>query len=191
MNSNHNTTTLRVRVKTPTFVRGLFFLAALVGLGQLGARAQSQDDVTVAFLYNFARFVEWPSTAFASSSTPFEVGFLGRPMLADKFAQAVQGKNVAGREFSVRKFDQADAAAGCHIVFVGDAAQAAAVIAAVKGRPVLCVGSGPEFLAAGGMIAFSRDGPRLVFDVNLAAIAHASMTPADKLAKAARSTTGG
>lgn len=171
--------------------RWLVLLAVCLGAALGRAVAQSQDDVTVAFLYNFARFVDWPATAYSGNDAPFVVGFVGRPALADKFAQAVQGKNVNGREIATRKFATGGEAANCQILFVGNAADTAATLAAIKGQPILCVGEGPEFLSAGGMISFSRDGPRLVFDVNLTAITSNSLKPADKLTKAARSVKGG
>jgi YfiR/HmsC-like len=167
--------------------------ALLIGLGAapVWGLAQTQDDVTVAFLYNFARFVEWPAGSFANGNAPFTIGFVGKPALAEKFTQAVQGKNVGGREFNVRKLEDLSAAAACQIVFIGDQGKVAALVAGAKGKPVLCVGEGADFLAAGGMIAFNREGARLVFDVNPAAITAVQLTPGEKLLKAARSVKGG
>lgn len=179
-----NTVSMRT---TAGSLRLLLMLVVCFAASQARSFAQTQDDVTVAFLYNFARFVEWPPSAFANGDAPFTIGFVGRPALADRFSQAVQGKNVSGRDFAVRKLDDATGAAACQIVFFGDAAQAHVIITAVKGKPVLCVGEGQPFLAAGGMIAFSREGARLVFDVNLGAIAAATLSPGEKLTKAARS----
>ena len=177
--------------KTAGSLKLLLALVVCLGAGQVRSFAQSQDDVTVAFLYNFARFVEWPPASFANGDAPFTIGFVGRPALAEKFARAVQGKNVGGREFSIRSLDDASAATACQMVFIGDAGQIPAVLAAVKGKPVLCVGEGEPFLAAGGMIAFGREGARLVFDVNPGAIAAATLSPGEKLTKAARSVKGG
>ncbi len=172
----------------------LKLLVAMV-LGLFAARpaahAQSQEDVTVAFLYNFARFVEWPASTFSSNNAPFTIGFVGRPALAQRFTQAVQGKSVSGRELAVRKFDDAAAVTDCQIVFVGDAGAIAAVLSAAKGKPILCVGEGENFIGLGGMIAFSREGARLVFDVNPAAISAAGLKPGEKLTKAARTVKGG
>lgn len=166
-------------------------LVLCLSAGEVRGLAQSQDDVTVAFLYNFARFVEWPNGAFASGDAPFIVGFVGRPSLAEKFARAVQGKNVGGREFSIRSLEDASGGAACQMLFIGEENQTAAVLAAVKGKPVLCVGEGDGFLAAGGMIALGREGARLVFDVNPTAITAASLSPGEKLTKAARSVKSG
>jgi hypothetical protein len=178
-------------MQRPCWLKLLLALALGLGAGPARGLAQTQDDVTVAFLYNFARFVEWPPAAFADGNAPFTIGFVGRPALAEKFTQAVQGKNVNGREFAVRKVDDPSAATSCQIVFIGDEGQAAAILTAAKGKPVLCVGEGSNFLAAGGMIAFGREGARLVFDVNPGAITAASLTPGPKLTKAARAVKGG
>jgi hypothetical protein len=169
----------------------LLTLVVFLSAGKVSGLAQTQDDVTVAFLYNFARFVEWPPASFANGDAPFTIGFVGRPALIEKFSRAVQGKNVGGREFNVRSLDDASAATSCQMVFIGDAGQTPAVLAAIKGKPVLCVGEGDLFIAAGGMIAFGREGARLVFDVNPKAIAAASLSPGEKLTKAARSVKGG
>ena len=37
------------------------------------AHAQSEDQVKAAFLFNFARYVEWPSSAFASGGDPIRI----------------------------------------------------------------------------------------------------------------------
>jgi YfiR/HmsC-like len=176
---------------TAGWLKVLLTTIVCLAASQARSLAQTQDDVTVAFLYNFARFVEWPPSSFASGDAPFVIGFVGRPALADRFAQAVQGKNVGGRELTVRKLDDAAGATACQIVFVADAAQSSAIISAVKGKPVLCVGEGEPFLAAGGMIAFSREGARLVFDVNPGAITAATLNPGERLTKAARSVKSG
>lgn len=175
----------------PDSLKYLAVLLLALLAGQPQAHAQSQEDVTVAFIYNFARFVEWPPSTFAAANAPFTIGFVGRPALAQRFTQAVQGKTVAGRELAVRKLDDANGASDCQIVFVGEGGPADAVVHATKGKPVLCIGEGEGFLALGGMIAFSREGARLVFDVNPGVISAASLKPGEKLTKAARSVKGG
>ncbi len=167
------------------FAAPLLVLAACCCAGLTTARAQSADDVTVGFLYNFARFVQWPPTAFGDASTPFTIGFVGRSALADAFAKNVVGRNVNGREFSVKKLEGASGAEACQIVFVGDPGQASNLVGALKGKPVLVVGEGDAFLSAGGMIAFKKEGARLVFDVNLEAIKASQLTTDPKVEKAA------
>jgi hypothetical protein len=177
--------------RTAGWFKPALALIICLAAGGIQSFAQSQDDVTVAFLYNFARFIEWPPGSFTSGEAPFTVGFVGRPALAEKFARAVQGKNVGGREFNIRNLDDVSGATACQMVFIGEEGQTSAVLAAINGKPVLCVGEGEAFLAAGGMIALSRAGARLVFDVNPGAITAATLSPGEKLTKAARSVKGG
>lgn len=150
------------------------------------ARAQSADEVTTGFLYNFARFVEWPSKVFAENSSPFVIGFIGRPALADTFARIVTGRNVNGRDFAIKRLDGSAGVENCQIVYVGDASQTTAVLAALKNKPVLVVGEGDDFLTAGGMVAFKKDGARLVFDLNVSALKACQLNPDPKMEKAAR-----
>lgn len=147
--------------------------------------AQSADDVTMGYIYNFARFIEWPASAFANASAPFTIGFVGRTALADALAKNVVGRKVNDRDIAIKHLEGAAGAEACQIVFIGEAAQTAAVISALKGKPVLLVGDGDEFLNAGGMIAFKKDGTRLVFDLNAPAVKAIQLVPDPKLEKAA------
>ena len=161
----------------------------LVGISRMSA--QSADDVEAAFLFNFSKFVEWPSKAFADGQAPVTIGFVGKASLANVFEQNAKGKNANGRELLVKRLDAGGGAESCQIVFIGDASQVAAVLGAVKGKPVLTVGEGDAFLSAGGMIALSRDGSRLVFDINAGAIKASDLKSDPKIEKAARSVKPG
>jgi len=151
------------------------------------AVAQSADDVGAAFLYNFAKFVEWPAKSFPDAAAPITIGFVGKTPMADIFEQNVRGKTAAGREFLVKRLDGLAGAETCQMVFLTDASQAAALVGATKSKSILTVGLGDAFLSAGGMIAFSKDGARLVFDVNIDLVKAIELKPDPKLEKAARS----
>lgn len=168
-----------------------FVLSALVLSPAPRALAQSEDGVKAAFLYNFAKFTEWPAAAFADASAKISIGFVGGGALADTFSQAITGKNANGREFDVKKLGGAAEAGSCHIVFVSDASQAGAVVSATKGKPVLTVGEGEGFTGAGGMIGFVKDGAKVVFELNLEPAGAAGLKVDAKLKSVAKSVKGG
>src|SRR2546426_12497948 len=64
-------------------VASLLWLAAvLLCTGEPAARASqetppSEYQLKAAFLYNFAKFVEWPPEAFPDATTPFTIGIIG------------------------------------------------------------------------------------------------------------------
>lgn len=171
-------------------VMGLFVAVVFVAAAS-PAFAQSEEGVKAAFVYNFAKFTEWPAGSFANDNAPITVGFVGADSLADTFEGAISGKNANGRDFAVKKLSGAAGVEGCQIVFVGSADQASAVVAAAKGKPILTVGAGDGFAAAGGMINFAESGGRVVFDLDLGAAGASGLKIDDKLRHVARNVKGG
>jgi hypothetical protein len=168
----------------------LLALAAFLGAVSSGW-AQSEEGIRAAFVYNFAKFTEWPATAFADANAPITVGFVGAASLADTFEKNVVGKNANGRDFAVKRFSSATGAENCQILFVGDAAQVSAVLGAIKGKAILTVGDTDSFAAAGGMIKFVKDGAKVSFDLDFAAINTAQLKLDAKLKQIAHAVKGG
>ena len=170
---------------------GQTVIGLLLVLGWLGiaprVAAQSADEVAAAFLFNFAKYVAWPAQAFKSDDAPVTIGFVGKASLADTFEQNSKGKNANGRDLVDKRLTSGLGAEACNILFIGDARQAVGVLGAVKAKPILTVGEGDAFLGAGGMIALSKEGSRLVFDVNNRALKAAALKPDIKIEQAARS----
>ena len=161
---------------------------AIAGIGP--ALAQSEEGVKAAFIYNFAKFTEWPDGAFAGASAPVTVGFVVADALADKFQQVIAGRNANGRDFAIKKLSGAADAAGCQIVYVGDASQAAAVVGATKGKPVLTLGESDGFVSAGGMVNFVLEGGKVGFDLDLNVVNANGLKVDAKLRSVARKCSG-
>jgi hypothetical protein len=177
--------------RAPRFIaRAAILLALLVaGIGLASpsaAHAQSEEGIKAAFIYNFAKFTTWPAGAFADANAPLTVGFVGADSIADLFEKNVAGKNANGRDFAIKRLTGATGAENCQIVFVGDPDQAAAVFAALKGKPVLSIGSSDGFIAAGGTVNFIKDGAKITFDLNLDAGNSAKLTLDARLLQLAR-----
>ena len=170
------------------------FLAVAVGLVITVANsafAQSEEGIKAAFVYNFAKFTEWPANAFADGGAPITVGFVGAASLADTFEKNVVGKNANGRDFAVKRLPTAAGTESCQIVFVGDPGQIEAVVSAIKGKAILTVGDSDHFAAAGGMIKFVKDGAKISFDLDFTSINAAQLKLDAKLRQIARSVKGG
>jgi YfiR/HmsC-like len=70
---------------------GMFF--ALRGPGQVIEEYQ----VKAAFLYNFGKFVEWPSQAFERPKDPITICVLGHNPFGNALDQVIRGKTIDGR----------------------------------------------------------------------------------------------
>src|SRR5688572_14098336 len=69
--------------------------------------------VKAAFLFNFAKFVEWPAE---TAGGPLTICVAGRNVFGDALVDTVRGESINGRPLAVRVLLEPEA--GCHIIFV-------------------------------------------------------------------------
>ena len=159
----------------------LFVGAAL----QLSAEGPAFDEyqVKAAFLYNFAKFVEWPAGTFVNSTDPIGICIVGQNPFGSALEDMVQGKKVGDRGFAVRRFPDTLESSQCQILFIGASEwkRTRALLDAVKSPGVLTVGETDDFTALGGIISFRLDGPRVRIQVDLQMAEHARLRISSKL----------
>jgi hypothetical protein len=150
-------------------------LGILLGVG---ARAGAADEyradeyrIKAAFLYNFAKFIEWPVQAFKSPSDPIVIGVLGKNPFGDALAEAVSGKTLGGRAFQVREVTDAQQAAACQIVFVSSSERKrlGPLFSRIGNASVLTVGETDNFASEGGIINFKIDAGIVRLQINVEA----------------------
>ena len=161
----------------------LFALALLLGGG--GARAESEASVKAAYLFNFAKFVEWPASAFSGGKAPLVIGIVGRDGVGDELLRVGNGVSANGHPIEVRRISAGEAR-DCHLVFIPESEHGDAVIAAAQGSPVLVVGEGENFVRRGGALGFVKDGGSVKFEANPKAAARNGLTVSAKLLRSAR-----
>src|SRR5882672_1690342 len=64
----------------------------------------SEYRLKAAFLFNFAKFVEWPAEAFVETNSPFVIGILGDSPFGDDLAQTVVGKKINTHPITLQTF---------------------------------------------------------------------------------------
>jgi hypothetical protein len=163
-------------------------LVVLALAGSRPARAQSavpEDEAKAAFIYNFAKFVDWPDDAFAGAREPFVVGIIGDDPFGAVVERVLRGKVVRDRPLTVRRVARPADLDGCHVVFIGEGRQLPDVLQALDAHPVLTVGARDEFAPQGGMIGFLIEDQRLRFEVNLDAAERANLRISSQLLKLA------
>ena len=153
----------------------IFFWTLSLGLllaiptGRAQTPAPSLNQVKVAFLYNFAKFVDWPPEAFAGEKSPFVIGILGDNPFGSMLEQMVAGRNINDRPITVQKFQGNDAAiTNCQILFISGSEKThfAAILQKLQGSSVLTVSEDGGFLGAGGMINFVVVAGKIRFEIN-------------------------
>lgn len=144
-----------------------------------------EAEVKAVFLYNFAKYVDWPAASQGSSAT-IRMCVTAHPQFLAVLREAVRDEIINGRPLAAIGLDGLDGARECDILYIGDSAtpDAMAWINAVRGRQILTVGDGR--LVDGLVIAFVRDQNRVRFDINRQAAAKQSLAISSRLLGLAR-----
>ncbi len=154
-----------------------------VALGLLGADAPGEYEIKAAFLYNFAKFVEWPDGTLERSER-FTICVVGASDVSEQLDRVVDGRNVGGRAVAVETLPGPEEGAGCQILFATDSAAAEATRG--LGFPgVLTVGERSSFAREGGMINFVFIDKKVRFEINKKSAEEAGLAISSKLLKLA------
>lgn len=152
----------------------LGLLLAFVCL-QPGFAQTREYKLKAAFIYNFIKFVEWPS-----SSGPIKVGVLGKDPFEGELKK-LEKKKVAGRALKFSNIKSLSEAKSYQVVFAGDPAQAKKLVKTVAGLPVLTISDSPGFSKNGGGITLMSSRNRIRFSVNTKTLASSKLKASSKL----------
>jgi hypothetical protein len=148
----------------------VMLIVSLASVSSPGAAAEEQAEeyaVKAAFLYNFARFTEWPASAFPGNDSPIVVCILGD----DPFGSAIdflRDKTINGRRVVLKREKNAERLEPCQVLFVSRSKEdeLEEILSAASGWCVLTVSDMERFAHKGGGIGFVREGNKVRFEVN-------------------------
>jgi hypothetical protein len=171
----------RVHIARPVTIRLLFVLVGML----LNAQAQGSGEYAVkaAFLYNFARFVEWPGEALGNGGSPLLVGVMGDDPFGGSIDQVVAGKNVNGHPIAVRRLRWGQDLRQCHILFISasEARRLPQILESLRGASVLTVADMEHFGQQGGVVRFLIEDGKVRFEINVDAADRAGLRISSKL----------
>jgi hypothetical protein len=146
--------------------------AALVALAiACGAPAGHADiaeyEAKAAFLYNLAKFIQWPA-AEESTKTALVFGILGEDPFGASFDRAFFRKSVHGRTVVVRRAATLEQLGRCHLLFVSrsEEHQVSRILETLESSSTVTVGDMSDFIAMGGMIQLDQGDERVRFAIN-------------------------
>lgn len=153
-------------------------------LWQAQAQEVPEYQLKAAFLYNFAKFIEWPQTAFKDSSASFVIGILGDDPFGENI-NFIKSKKVKNRNLEVKHFKNLKDLKTCQILFVSSSEkkQLPEIFNAVKDSTMLTVSDMDSFIESGGVIRFVLEGETLGFAINAEALKQAEFKISSQLLK--------
>lgn len=169
-------------------------LALLATIGAPCSAALGEEDkqpeyrVKAAFLFNLAKFVDWPQTAFGDKQAPFVIGVLGDDPFGAELDTTIARKTVSGRAVVVERYREVKDIQRCQILFISQSERPRLdqVMEALRASPILTVSELPQFLRSGGMILLRLEDNRISFEAGADAARKVGLTMSSKLLKLAK-----
>ena len=151
----------------------------------------NEYKIKAVFLYNFAKFVEWPAEAFRSAEQPIEICILGQDPFGNWLEETVKGRAIDGRALVIRSVVTIKEMSGCHVVFVGGGEQKRfrSLLGEINKRSILIVGESDMPSQPGADINLMRQGTRVRFEINAESAKHKHLRISSKLLDLASSIT--
>jgi hypothetical protein len=172
------------RPRTSTRAAG-FLLAAtaavvLLTLSSAEAQPVSVVDLKAVFLFNFAKFTDWPAGLFRDG--PLTVCVLGDDAIVRAFNQP-GGRRLADGRAIVAAPVEPGGLQGCHVLYLTglDRKHSQQIIDGVGRTPVLTVSDRESFADNGGVVGVFVVGGRIRFAINVEAAGRAGLTISSRL----------
>lgn len=162
----------------------VILLVLLIAVPRL-AKAQSGTEyqIKAAFLYNFAKFVDWPSSAFNGDADPFKICVLGDSPFGSDLERTISARKVQSHPVHVIYPESVSQSRNCHILFVSssESAHIKKIVSDLGATSVLTVADTPAFTSHGGIIGFILENERVCFEINAQAATRARLKVSSRL----------
>ena len=159
------------------------------GLVRVAPALEPIDEYTLkaAFLYNFAKFVEWPLNSFADNTSPFSLCVLGNDPFGANL-ETLAKKPVRERTLVIKHIRSITALSGCHILYVSpqELPQLEALLHNLEKAPVLTVCDTESCAESGLMLNMRMAENRVHLDMNLDAVQRTPLKVSSQLIKLTR-----
>jgi hypothetical protein len=173
----------------------IFATIALIPILAVGASASVIDPqgasapaLRAAFMYNFAKFTEWPANVMPRDQPiVFCVTTDDAPM-AEALEQIVKGRAVGGHTLEVRRVGLDHGVRACHLLYASglDTKRTNELLGTVEHLPVLTVGDFERFAQMGGVASFFVEDGKMRFAINIDSAQRAGLRVSSKLLMLAR-----
>lgn len=166
------------------FIQTGIVLVCLFSMQSLHAQTNVSKEyrIKAVFLFNFTQFVEWPTAAFSTPTSPFVIGILGDDPFGSSIDETIQNEKVGGHPLVVQRYKDLRDLKNCHILFLnGSDPEKVRENLLVINRYTLTVSDADNFMKAGGIIRLITENNKIRIQVNPEAARTAELFISSKL----------
>ena len=156
------------------FIAIFILILTMSAVATLPARGEERKpgeyEVKAVFLYNLAKFIEWPDKSPDSSPT-LTFYILGDDPFGTNL-DAIKGKLIKGEKITVKHIDSINYLKNIGVLFISSSEkeQLEDLLKGIAGRPILTVGDTQSFAKRGVMINFYIENNKIRFEINMEAV---------------------
>jgi hypothetical protein len=149
--------------------------------------SDQEHQIKTAFIYNFAKYITWPTLSSAQPDSPFKVGAYHANAFGSTLKTGLAGKAVEGHSITIEEVASQSSFRRYRIIVTdeSDPDTIRSMAKDCKGTGAVLVGEAPNFAKYGGMIGFVTE-DHVRFEINLASAQAAGVTISSKLLALAR-----
>lgn len=142
------------------------FIGVLIFISSTLQAATKEEAVKAGSIYNFTKFVIWPSHFSAQNTFNLCVFSKNKPNAG---LYALNGKLVADKPLAVRHMYEGSKISDCQLAFIADDGNnnIQKTLNKITNLPILSVSDSPDFINQGGMIGLIKDGQHVGFEINI------------------------
>jgi hypothetical protein len=155
-------------------------------------QAKNPNEFRAQYLFNFAKYTEWPKEAFPSTNSPFVLGILGKDPFG-KDIDIINGQPIKNRVLLVKYFKTVQEVNGCQVLYICPSEKNGlpGTLKALENSSVLTIAEMDGFIQHRGMINMvvegKEPGPQTIgFEINQAAAEQARLKIDSQLLKLAK-----
>jgi hypothetical protein len=138
----------------------------LAHASQTASQTAAAPALKAAFLFNFAKFAEWPALP---AGDPLVACVVGDDKIAAALVETVRGQNISSHTVDVQQPQDRAKFRLCHVLFIAGAEtrSSAGGLDGLKTLPILTVSDGKNFSQTTGIIELYVEAGRLRFAINV------------------------
>ena len=156
--------------------------------GSAGAQSKRELKLKAAFLFNIAKFVDWPAKVFRWDGAPFNLCIFGEDPFGSLIDDAFEGRSIKGRPIQIQRPGNLQSSKGCHLFFIStsEASEVSGMLDTLHSNNALTVSEINGFAGSGGIIGFYQEENNLKIEINQKMAEQAGLKVSSKLLRIGR-----
>jgi hypothetical protein len=152
----------------------------------------SEYQVKALYLYYFAKFVDWPASAFSAKTSPIIIGIIGDNSFINLVEEVTKKKTIQERPVVIHHLKWSENIRSCHMLFVDiyERKGLAQFHDALQSSPILIVTEMEDAYPDKGIMNLFVENGKVQFEIDLAAAEKAQLRISSKLLRMAKVTAG-